>query len=459
MLPRAPLYGRHPAALGTGLVESLSSYVSRLCVARSVRVTDVFDSLVRPLVPADFLPPRSHLAYYLSTDTAHFDGLGPRTDRFVAAFEKLTACPRLHLHTFLPWRLLLSARQAAVVSRAGARWCPCCFADWRARRLELWEPLLWRVPVVRWCPVHDVPLAERCPACGRVQRAFSQSVPIGYCERCGFDFACPQWSGGPAACAADSDTHEDWDRWTAIAVFQMLAHNAQAADRASPVGFSALIESARSRCPRRSLDVLADHLGITRPVLHRCRQSTNAPSLRMFLVICMRLEANPVEVALAPYGGLPGCGWISAGLSSRPWPRFLARSPRRPRLRRDDPQRWKRISAALDELLREPRVCSPSQFAKSWRAARATIEKRFPDRFAALRERYRAQRDADRSRVRERRYQAVRDAVAELIQAGRNPARSTVLSAAGLYGLEKYDSVLLDVWRDALREHDFVFDR
>ena len=458
MLPRAPLYGRHPAALGTGLVESLSSYVSRLCVARSVRVADVFDGLVRPLVPADFLPPRSHLAYYLSTDTVHFDALGSRTGPFVAAFEKLTASPRLHLHTFLPWHLLFSRRSAGIVSRAGARWCPRCFADWRERGLELWEPLLWRVPVVRWCPVHDVPLAERCPACGRVQRAFSQRVAIGYCERCGLDFACAQWSGGPAACAVDSDTDESWDRWTALAVSQMLVHQAEAADRASPVGFRALIESARSRCPRRSLAILADHLGIARSVLNRSRRSEHAPSLRTFLLICMRLGANPVEVAFAPYGGVPGCGWASAGLSSRPWPRFSARAPRS-KLRRDDPQRWQRIGAALDDLLREPRVCSPTQFAKSWRVARGTIEKRFPHRFIALRERYQAQRDADRSRVRERRYQAVRDAVSELIRAGRNPARSTVLSAAGVLGFDKYDPVLLDVWRDALREHGFVFDR
>ena len=457
MLPRVPLYGRHPAAAGTGLVESLSSYVARLCVARSVSAADVFDAFVRPLVPPDFLPRRSHLVYYLSTDTVHFDGLGPRTERFVAAFEELTACPDLHLHTFLPWRVLLSARGAGTVSRTGARWCPRCFADWRARRLELWEPLLWRVPVVRWCPVHDVPLAERCPACSRVQRAFSQTVPTGHCERCGVDFASAQWSGGPAACTVDSDSNESWDRWTALAVFQMLARQMDAGDRAGSDGFRALIESARSRCPRRSLRVLADHLGIARSVLHRARQSSDAPSLRTFLVICMRLGANPVEVAFAPYGGVPGCGWASAGLSSRPWPRFVAR-PRRSKLRRDDPQRWRKIGRALDKLLREPRVCSPTHFAKTWHAAAGTIAKWFPDRFAALRERYQAQREADKARVREERYQAVRDAVPRLVREGRNPARTTVLSAAGVLGFDKYDSVLLDVWRDALRQHGLVPD-
>ena len=367
MLPRAPLYGRYPAAAGTGFVESLSSYVARLCVARSVSVVDVFDVLVRPLVPDGLLKPRGYLSFYLSHDSVALDGVGSRTRHFVAAFEQLTDCPDLHLHTFLPWRLLFCPRSSLVLY-TGKRWCPRCFADWRERRPELWEPLLWRVPAVRWCPVHDVPLADRCPACSRVQRAVSQSVPIGYCERCGLDFACEQWSGGPVACAAEFDTPESWDRWTAIAVFQMLANQVEAADRASPVGLGALVESARARCPKRSLEALARQIGIARDILDKCRRYKQPPPLRTFLAVCMRLGANPVEVAFAPYGGVPGCGWISAGLSSRPWPRFVVRS-RRPSFRRDDPQHWRRIGRALDELLREPRVCAPTHFAKSWQVA------------------------------------------------------------------------------------------
>ena len=457
MLPRVPLYGRYPAALGTGLVESLSSYVARLCVARSLSVRDVLDHLVRPLVPPGFLEPGTLLTLYLSHDSFDFDGLGPRTERLVAAFEELTDCPDLRLHTFLPWRVLLSPHSAAIVSRSGARWCPRCFADWRERRLELWEPLLWRVPVVRRCPVHDVPLAERCPDCSRVQRAVSQNVPIGWCERCGLDFACAQWSGGPAACAPDSDGHESWDRWMAVAVFQMLAHQAEVAKRASPVGLGALIESARARCPRRSLEALARHLGVHRNILHNSRRCKHAPSLHKFLALCMRLGANPVEVALAPYGAVLGCGWISAGLSSRPWPR-LDFGASVPSSRRDDPRRWRRIGRALDALLREPRVCSPTHFAKGWRVAPGTVAKRFPARYRELRERYHAQRASDRARVRERRYQAVRDAVSELIGAGRNPARSTVMRAANVYGFDTYDPVLRDVWRDAVRAHGLLVD-
>ena len=454
MRPRVPLYGPNPAPVGTGFVESLSSFVARLCVARSVSVVDVFDFLVRPLVPDGFLNPRGYLSFYLSHDSVDLDGLGSRVQHFVAAFEQLTDRPDLHLHTFLPWRSLFNQR-SSLVSRSGKRWCPRCFADWRERQLELWEPLLWRVPVVRWCPVHDVALADRCPACSRVQRAVSQSVPIGYCERCGLDFACAQWSGGPAACAPDP--HEPWDQWMSTAVFQMLANQAEAARRASPVGLGALVESARARCPKRSLEALARNVGIDRKILDNCRRYKQAPPLRTFLAVCMRLGANPVEVAFDPYGGVSGRGWTSVGLSSRPWPRFSVRS-RPSDFRRDDPQRWRRIGRALDELLRQPRVCAPTHFAKSWQVAPRTVAKRFPDCFAELRERYQTQCDADRSRVRQSRYQAVRDAVTDLVRAGRDPARSTAFRAAGVYGFDKYDPVLRDVWLDAVLQHGFIPD-
>ena len=458
MLERVPLYGRFPAAFGTGLVESLSSYVARLCVARSVSVADVFDRLVRPLVPHGLLPQRERLSFYLSHDSVDLDGLGPRTKHLAAAFEHLTDCPELHLHTFLPWRLLLSPRSAGVVGRSGKRWCPRCFADWRERRLELWEPLLWRVPPVRWCPVHKVPLAQRCLACGRAQRVVSQSAPIGRCERCGADLACADWVGLPAPRRRVAHSHPQWDWWTAVAVHQMLAAQRPAARRASPVGFATLVESARGRFPRRSLDALAKHLGLSRSALESARRIDRGLSLRKFLAVCMRLGANPVEVAFAPYGRSSACRWESLGLAARPWPR-LDLNRRVQSGGRDDPRRWTAIGAELDALLRQARIgFSPTRFAKSWQVAPATLRKRFPVQYRRLSDRYTMQCLHDKRRLREHRYQAVRDAVAGLVEAGDYPSRSRAFRTAGVYGLDKYDPVLRDVWRDALRRHGLLPD-
>ena len=452
MRARTVLYGRFPAGLGTGLVESLSSYVARLCAARSVSVPDVFDRLVRPLVPDGLVPCRGRLSYYLSHDSVDLDGLGPQVEHYVSAFERLTDCPRLRLHTFLPWRTLFSPRNAAVVLRSGKRWCPRCFADWRQRRIELWEPLLWRVPPVRWCPQHRVPLTERCPACGRTQRVVSQTAPIGQCERCGAGLACAQWSGGAAAPGAGSDTAVRWDWWTAVAVNQMLAAQMQASDHVSPVGFAALVESARAQFPRRSLNAVAEHLGVCRSTLEAARRVDRPLRLSTFLAMCMRLGANPVEVAFAPYGAAFDAGWDVAGLATQPWPR-LNPAYRTRACGRDNPERWKRISVALDALLRQDRVCSPTQFAKSLEVALGTVRRRFPDRIRQLSERYQVQRDADRQRLREQRYQAVRDAVTTLVHAGQHPSRSRTFRTAGVYNFDTYDSVLPDVWRDAVREH------
>ena len=451
MRPRTVLYGRSPAALGTGVVESLSSYVVRLCHARRVSLADVFDRLVRPLMPEDVVPSRGSLSYYLSHDSADLDGLRPRVALYVSAFEGLTNCPRLRFHTFLPWRGLLASYSAGVVLRAGKRWCPRCFADWRDRRIELWEPLLWRVPPVRWCPEHKVPLAETCLVCGRPQRVLSQVAPIGHCERCGADLASGQWSGSDTLAVAEMEGDSPWGYWTALAVSQMLKAQPDFAERASPVGFAALIESARARFPRRSLVAMSRYLGFPRTTLEAARRLRRAPRLGTFLAVCMRLGANPLEVAFAPYGAVIGIGWDSAGLSSQPWPKLNPAFGSHA-CGRDSPERWSRISAALDAALAQHRVCSPTQFAKSQGVGHVSLRRRFPDRYRQLSGRFHTQRDADRRGAKEQRYQAVRDAVDTLEKAGKYPSRSLTFRTARVYGQDRYDPVLRDVWRAALRE-------
>ena len=338
MRPRTVLFGRSPAALGAWSVESLSSYVACLCIARSLSVPDVFDRLVRPLVSDGLIPPRDRLSFYLSKDSVDLDGLGPRVDSYVAASGRLTNCPRLAFHTFLPWRRLLSAHSAGVILRSAKRWCPCCFAERRQRGLDLWEPLLWRVSAVRFCPAHRVPLAQACLACGRRQRIVSQTSLIGECERCGADLGCSHWSGGPADLPPGSDINAHWAWWTALAVAHMLTAQLHASDNAGSVGFAALIESARARMPRRSLDALAHFLGFSRSTLEAWRRCQRPLRLTTFLAVTMRLGANPVEVAFAPYGAALGLGWDTLGLPAQPWP-LPNLVPRAAPTSRSDPER------------------------------------------------------------------------------------------------------------------------
>ena len=63
-----PLYGRVPAGVGTPLVESLTSFVSRLAMARHLKISKIFNYLIRPLVPQDLIEGEDGYSYLDSTN-------------------------------------------------------------------------------------------------------------------------------------------------------------------------------------------------------------------------------------------------------------------------------------------------------------------------------------------------------------------------------------------------------
>lgn len=268
--PRSVLYGRSPAGVGTPLVESLSGYLARLCTARAVRIVDVLDRLVRPLVPEDTLPPYRELSWLLVQQFVDFDGLGRPAEALVGALAQLTGRADLAGHTFLPWRRLFSAHRSGVVRRATKRWCARCLDEWHAHGVEPWEPLLWRLAPAEWCPVHRVPLSHRCPSCGRRLRLVTERVPPGHCERCGVLLH----RGDPALGAKPLDRRASrdvlWGWWISVALGRMLGAQADAVRHASAEGFVRLINDAIAR-PGSGVLPLARHLGVTSTPLLRWR--------------------------------------------------------------------------------------------------------------------------------------------------------------------------------------------
>ena len=140
--------------------ESLTGFLSRLCAARGLLVTDVLDHLVRPLVPPGTVPPRRELSWFLMRGIVRYDGMGAPAAHVARALEQLTGESGLTHLTFVPWRGAFSGSSTGAVLIHGKRWRACCFQLWHAHRLPFWEPLLWRLaPVVR-CHAHRVRLSD-----------------------------------------------------------------------------------------------------------------------------------------------------------------------------------------------------------------------------------------------------------------------------------------------------------
>jgi len=126
---RSRLYSLEPIGIGTPETESLTSYVSRLAEAHSVRV--------RELVVHELLPSlgRSHLAdarnanlltAFWRNETRALNGTQTLARNLVKALEALTGRRDLRFLTLLTWNEVLPRRHRQKPTRA---WCPSCFAE------------------------------------------------------------------------------------------------------------------------------------------------------------------------------------------------------------------------------------------------------------------------------------------------------------------------------------------
>ena len=398
--PRSVLYGRSPAGVGTPLVESLSGYLARLCAARAVRIVDVLDRLVRPLVPDSTLPPYRQLSWLLVQQFVEFDGLGRQAEAFVAAVARLTGRADLAGHTFLPWRRLFSVHRSGVVRRAGKRWCARCLDAWHADGVEPWEPLLWRLAPAEWCPVHRVPLSHRCPSCGRRLRLVTERVPPGHCERCGVLLH----SGDPALRAKPLDRRASrdvlWGWWVSVALGRMLGAQAQAARHASSEGFVRLINETIAH-PGSGVLPLARHLGVTSTPLLRWRDRECLPRLSTYLDVCIRLGADPADVGTAGRGP-------RADDSPLPWRRAC-----RLGWSRSDPvsgavrgraaaDHWSNVEARLDRVVQAGDFRTVEDVVRRLGIRATTFANRLPEHHAMVVARCAERRTAERQAFRDR---------------------------------------------------------
>lgn len=508
--PRSVLYGRCPAGVGTPLVESLSGYLARLCAARAVRIVDVLDRLVRPLVPENTLPPYKELSWLLVQQFADFDGLGCQAEALVAALARLTGRVDLPGYTFLPWRRLFSAYRCGVVRRAGKRWCVRCLDEWHADGVEPWEPLLWRLAPAEWCPIHRVPLSHRCPSCGRPLRLVTERVPPGHCERCGvlLHRSDPALRAKPLDRRASRDVLWGW--WVSVALGRMLSVQADGVRHAGAEGFVRLINEAIAR-PGSGVLPLARHLGVTSTPLLRWRDRESLPSLPTYLDVCIRLGADPAAVGSAGHGSRVDDSPLPWRRACPPrWsPHGSASGPVRGRAAADH---WSQVETRLDRVMgegdwrtvgdvvhrlgisattfanrlpdrhamvvaqcAERRVAEREAFhdrcanvldaalaaaqppsacavARECGVRPTTLRGWFPKRYARLVECHAEARAKARARLLVKRRQSVGAAVSALVEAGERPSLHRTVRRAGLSDKLRSDPAVRTMWLDALAE-------
>lgn len=174
--PHSRLYHLEPVGFGTGSVESLTSYFSRLSEAHSVSAGTLNHQVLLPLNAGR----RNMFSCVVTAKTRCFtstiNSIGNVAVRFAAVVGRLTGRTDLSHLTMLHWKPVLPTQ---LLTRGVAAWCPRCLDGWRKDGKTIHMPLLWALEVVKYCPDHRCPLQMVCAHCGKPRPLLGQCCRWG----------------------------------------------------------------------------------------------------------------------------------------------------------------------------------------------------------------------------------------------------------------------------------------
>ncbi|NYS75202.1 TniQ family protein [Bacillus sp. BH32] len=174
------LYSIEPMGIGTPYVESLTSYIARLAYEHSVLPGTIIRKLIPNVLSIDYLKMK-----YKKGGTSNYVeklcGINSISLDLVQALEKLTNRNDIIFMTLNPLKPLFNNRNVIDSYR---KWCPCCLDDWRAKEQIIYEPLLWQIELVMYCPIHQCALQNKCPNCERKLKALNNWFQNGICQYC-----------------------------------------------------------------------------------------------------------------------------------------------------------------------------------------------------------------------------------------------------------------------------------
>lgn len=199
-----------PIGGGTGQVEGMASYITRLALATTSSPIDLlrhfigwFATGVRKKLGAA-CPEAGTICY---RNAVLLGAVGPK---LASALEHLTGVGGLQA---LHMAGLLKVFSSFELARRQRAWCPQCLHEDRTP----YDRLLWSVECVTHCPKHAIPLSTTCPSCHRSQPHLSHNGAAHRCHACGMrldQVPCQVAEQADAFAVWSARTVEDFIGWT-----------------------------------------------------------------------------------------------------------------------------------------------------------------------------------------------------------------------------------------------------
>ena len=416
---RSRLYSLEPVGIGTPETESLTSYVSRLAEAHSVRVREL---VVHELLP--FLG-RPHLAdarnanlltAFWRNETRALNGTRTLARNLVQALETLTGRCDLRFLTLLTWNEVLPRLQLQKRTRA---WCPTCFEEWRQSGRVAYDPLVWTLAPVAFCSQHHQRLLVVCPFpdCRRPSPWLSSRSRPGCCARCG------RWLGNSGTLGpSDRETLAQEERvrahvWTFDAIGELIA---SAPSLPEPPRRGNLVRGLQRslRNVAGSCRALACQLGVSETTVAGWQKGRTIPSLWCLLLVSSRLGISPLQLMYDQVGDVKRTAEYNAAPEARP--------DRPPRVRTSiNPEAVRR---ALEAILAGGEVPPPSLREVAGRIGQTytNLRHHLPELSRLISARYRSYQEAQGARTRARLREEIRRAAFDLYRQGHYPSNNRV---------------------------------
>jgi DNA-binding XRE family transcriptional regulator len=304
--PRSTLYALRPIGMRTPLVESLTSYITRLAEAHSVFSGSLLYKLIVPLVPGYTPSAKQHALFRESGHRSTLlNGTGHPAQYAVSALETLTLRSDLSFLTLLPLGAILPARAKGLM-RLTKAWCPLCYEEWRRSRQPVYDPLLWFLQEVTFCCRHQFPLNTRCPYqdCARVLPAVGWRARAGYCSY------CQRWLGGVfTGTSVEHSSLEEktwfWQQWITQTVGEVLAFLPERPIFPKHNRIQQVIVYAVQHLAAGNFSAFTRALGIQLATVHQWHQGKALPELPMLLQLCCRLGLSLHQVLFQEVETLP----------------------------------------------------------------------------------------------------------------------------------------------------------
>jgi TniQ len=417
--PHSRLYHLEPVGVGSPMVESLTSYLTRLAEAHSLHLRTLVTDEILPRLHQSHLyrdgrPTYDHLTRFWKQSVT-LNGTSATSNDWVQALEQLTLRRDLRFLTMLTWAPVLSSR--ALLRRTQA-WCPVCYEEWRESGQVIYQPLLWALEVIRVCPYHGLRLHLHCPYadCGNEYSALVPHSQTGYCPR------CERWLGNPFPQNGNGQglgvEEQEWQQWVGTVVGGLLVAAPDFPVSPHQEVIAATITSYVQAAMEGNFSAFARHLQIHRRTAWEWGQGLQVPQLDALLQLCSYFGTSPVRFLTGHALG------TTPVLQHAPEEKTMTEKPKK-RFRKLETER---LRCALEGVLQEEENPPPSmrEVAGRLQYDSSHLYKHFPDLCRAIAARCRAHQKEQRHQRLQRICDEVKQTAQTLRAQGRIPSERNV---------------------------------